>query len=80
MDDSNKQTKDKIDEIINRFFELEEQVERNFEQNNEDIHDVESNMQKLMEIQTQQMDRINKNLELMNSILGEMSASLCRGE
>ena len=80
MDDSNKQTKDKIDEIINRFFELEEQVERNFEQNNEDIHDVESNMQKLMEIQTQQMDRINKNLELMNSILGEMSASLSRGE
>ena len=78
------ETTDKISEIIKRFLELEEKVEDiGFEFSVpacEKAVETEDNFERLMELQSQQLNRLNKNIEQTNTILGEISGSLVRGE
>jgi len=73
---------DKFKSIIRKFFEIEEDM-KEIENIKDDIvylqdrlDDSEVDAVRLMDIQTQQLDRLNKNAELIAAILGEISVSL----
>ena len=74
------ETKNSLDEIMNRFFELEKSVGEIRWEIDEKVGAVESNLDRVIELQAQQLDRLNKNLELTNAILGEISVGLSKGE
>ena len=64
--------KEKIKDMIDKFFELEEDMDIPIC----DEDPTYNNLERLMEIQMQQLTVLNKNIETTNVILGEISTSL----